>query len=242
MPPVLFIEAVLATWNAGSTTMSFATPASARAGDVLLYVIASPTVEALDYAPDAFTALLAQLSDLGVGVNFTVLSVDAVGDQPASRSVVFGAAPSSPPLGACLCYRGMAPGQEVPVASGYAKYNPATTHLAAPSAFLQTYSDLYLGLFYSAAVGATFTPINSLIERVDHANGGGGAGSFAIADVLLNAPGASGTHEATSSAAATGAAAVIVLAAGPLVDVANGGTLTPTPGVPGWIGLPAVGV
>lgn len=233
MPPITFFERTIGTWAAGTKTITLPTPTRAREGDLLLAIIASPTLESITWPAD--WTIDAQLVNVS-GPNFHVLRHLVVADEPASIPLVFAVAPSSPPLATCLLYRGLDTGAAL-VASNFTKYAGATTHLIAPAVVLQHYSDIVITMHYSVAVSATFTPINSLVERLDTAVGGGLAGSFAVADINLEATGSSGAREETCSASATGAAAQVAYAAGPIIGAAP--ILSDRHGA---IGFPTVGV
>lgn len=242
MPPVTYWQQTAIAWDLAMLTATISVPSRARPGDTLVAILATSTL--IGQTTPAGWQVFGQLIDSvsGTGVNFLVLFRVVEEDEPATAAIVYAGAPAVPPLGACLLYRGLDAEQTVPVGAGFSKFSVATTHLVAPSAALAAYSDVYIGMFWSAAVGATYTPINSLVERVDVATGGGTAGSFAIADVLPGVAGASGGREATCSAAATGAAACVVLAARGLPSAVDVAALTPTIGAPGTIGLPLEGV
>jgi hypothetical protein len=240
MPPINFVQATLPTWDAGAQDLTFATPSRARPGDVLLLVTATSTVIS-QIDPDGW-ASFAFLVDGGTftGPNFLVRLRVVAEDEPAEIVTHYHTAPVVAPLGACLLYRGLDVEQTVPAASWFATFG-ATTHLLAPSATLDVYSQMYLGLFWSAAVGATFTPLGGLVERVDHATGGV-AGSFCVAELLPAAVGATGTKEATSSGAATGVAACLLLSSTALLAARDAARLDPIVGRPGALGLPVEGV
>lgn len=242
MPPIQFISFSLATWSAGPKTLTFPTPAGVRAGDALIYIGVSPSFQTITTPADL--QVLGLFSDAGAGVTFLACIRYAEAGEAASRAYTFAAAPASPPLGACLLYRGLAAGQTVPVASGYSKFSAATTHIVSPSGNRVAYSDLHIAVGYSNAQNATFTPLNNLVERVDHANGVGVNGSMAISDIrydLLGLPGASGAKEQTCSGSSTGAAISLFLASTPVPDSRGVGYI-PNSDAPGGIGLVDVGV
>lgn len=229
MPPAVFVDKAVGVDTAGDL-ITFTLPATVRAGDVLLALVAGDPTQT---GPTADSLLeWSLLTTLAVGPAIVyVLRRTATDDEGVSTAIAFNGAWL---MGVLMDYRGV---DAAAAAIGSAIANiAASTNFACPSETLARYSDLYLGIAVVTSAATGVTPPAGTIERHEQQAGGR---TLEVFELLAEAPGATGTKTATTGANQSGVAASIALAALPTLHGLDYPIVLDPPGT---IGLPMEGV
>lgn len=230
MPPVVFVDKVAGTVNAG--VVSFAPPVLTKPGDTLLAVVLLDPANA-DFDPTSAVSAAWENLATHQGANaavFVARRIAAADDGAEVELELTG--PGLWVLAVLLVYRGLDPAAPL-VASSASDVN-ASTNFVCPSRALTTYSDLYLGIAGVSSAAVAVAPPAGTTERYD---AGAGGRELEVFDFLAEATGATGTKTATTGANQSGIAASYALAALP-VQTAQGVAFDPA----GAVGLPVRGV
>lgn len=237
MPPVGFWASSSGVYAGANLT--FLVPTAAREQDVLLIAFVVPS-SSNPVAPAGWDLLAADAVGGSVLMATYLFRHAVVAGDPAQVVINVGASLSPQPLGMMLLYRSIDLAAAI-VDHNKALIGSAATAFPAPSLTLVTYSDLDVLMYYAkdAAGTATFTMPAGANQRGPtlHGPGGSGGGSLAVADILKEAVGATGTEQATCSTAQTGMASAYAVKALPTLVAPS-----VVPDIQGAIGLPAVGV
>lgn len=222
MPPASFIASVAGVWSAGPKQYSFLIPSTVKPGDSMLIVSLHQTSLTV---PTGWSLVV---NDTSADFAIVIMRREVTESEGAAVVVTYGGPSGSNYPAVLLVYRGLNGAQLAPIASSFANVVGSVT-FPCPSRTLTTYSDLFLGICQATIAGRTFTPPAGATERFDT--------DVEVFDLFPEAVGATGSKDATASAASQGTALSLIFAAGP-VQIAP----SIVPDVPGAIGLVTVGV
>lgn len=232
MPPIIFVAGAASTWNAGAGSLSIATPAAVKPGDLLLMVLcfhvgAYPLLT-VDGLADVVAAGWEQSTTVLSANTVVVLRRTVTDSEPANHTATFTAAVQG--QAALVAFRGADPLAAMDAVA--AVNSVATTNHLCPSKVLAAYSSLYLGIVMLAGAFGPPPVGTTMVLAVND-----GTNSIAIFTKRPDVAGATGTQTLTTGAARTGVAASFMIDA-PATLGPVGFSLSPV----GSIGLPTVGV
>ncbi len=233
MPPIVFIAAAAAIYDAGAGSLVVQTPLAVRPGDELFLVMAFHTgvfpVFGVDGSDSIATADgWAYAYTTNAANTIVVMRRTVTDDEPGTHSATF--TPATVGQAALIAYRGTDP--SVAVVPALTSSVAVKNHVC-PSETLPDYSSLYLGIVMLVDGLAVTAPAGTTVRLASD----DATHSITLFDRLPEVLGATGTKTATTVANKTGLAASLLIGAQP---VARGHTFSIAP--IGSIGLPTVGV
>lgn len=236
MVPAQYIGASEPT-GLGTTTVAFTIPSGAKAGDTMIVIVATSsrsTAVGLAAYSDIYGLIragVAETSPAGSSNGQIFVATRTItGTETAALPLVFTAAPANA-RGVALLYRGVT----ATLVDKQVADVAASTSFAIPASTAIRYSDQWIGITYASSAAVTFTPALSTTERYDAIVGATG---LAVDDRLWDSAGAISGKLASSSAAATGIAAVLLFQA---EGLRGAGKVLRT-GTNAIIGMPTKGV